>query len=254
MGIVRAVLALAMVVAVTVAAQAAEITVLSGGAIEPGLKAAAAAFQKETGHSVKITFNTTPQMRKRVAAGDAFDVVIAPPAAIKEFAAAGKVEEGGMNVGRVGSGVVVRPGAPGERCACGRSFPLIDQVIGRVDDPVKLTDGRSVGRLDHIFKGLDGILEAQIRQDRRDAVAILVVPGTGFGDRARQALLRNARERLGDEEPPRFLRIDAAVIDALLARDPHAEQRHDLARRHLAALGVPLRVVVLEAHEMRRDT
>ena len=96
-------------------------------------------------------------------------------------------------------GDLVRPSAPGQRCACGRSFPLIDQVIGRIDDPVKLTDGRSIGRLDHIFKGLDGILEAQIRQDRRDAVAILVVPGTGFSDRARQTLLRNARERLGDQ-------------------------------------------------------
>lgn len=88
------------------------ITVLSGGAIEPGLNAAAAAFQKDTGHSVKITYNTTPQMRKRVAAGDTFDVVVAPPAAVKEFAAAGKVEAGGINVGRVGLGVVVRPGAP----------------------------------------------------------------------------------------------------------------------------------------------
>ena len=91
---------------------AAEITVLSGGAIEPGLKAAAAAFQKETGHEVKITFNTTPQMRKRVGGGDTFDVVIAPPAAIDEFAKAGKVETERVNVGRVGLGVTVRLGAP----------------------------------------------------------------------------------------------------------------------------------------------
>ncbi len=94
------------------AAQAADITVISGGAIEPGLRAAAAAFEKQTGHKVKITFNTTPQMRKRVAAGDAFDVIIAPPAAVKDFTAAGKVEAGGVDVGRVGSGVAVRPGAP----------------------------------------------------------------------------------------------------------------------------------------------
>ena len=93
-------------------AGAAEITVLSGGAVEPGLNAAAAAFEKASGHSVKITYNTTPQMRKRVGGGDVFDVVIAPPAAIKDFAAAGKVEEGGINVGRVGLGVVIRPGAP----------------------------------------------------------------------------------------------------------------------------------------------
>jgi molybdate transport system substrate-binding protein len=92
--------------------QAHDITVLSGGAVEPGLNAAAAAFQKETGHAVKITYNTTPQIRKRVTAGETFDVVIAPPAAVKDFAAAGKVEAGGVEVGKVGLGVVVRPGAP----------------------------------------------------------------------------------------------------------------------------------------------
>ena len=92
--------------------QAAEITVLSGGAVEPGLNAAAAAFQKATGNTVKLTYNTTPQIQKRIGAGETFSVVIAPPAAMKEFTAAGKVDEGGVNVGRVGMGVVIRPGAP----------------------------------------------------------------------------------------------------------------------------------------------
>lgn len=114
----RVMTALAGLVLAT-AAQAAEITVMSGGAVEPGLKAAAAAFEKQTGHKVNITFNTTPQMRKRVASGDTFDVVIAPPAAVKEFAAAGKVEAGGVNIGRVGSGVAVRPGAPVPAIAAG---------------------------------------------------------------------------------------------------------------------------------------
>ncbi len=93
-------------------AQSAELTVLSGGAIEPGLKAATAAFQKESGHTVKITFNTTPQIVKRVGAGETFDVVIAPPGALKDLAFANKLEGGGVNVGRVGMGVLVRPGAP----------------------------------------------------------------------------------------------------------------------------------------------
>ncbi len=93
-------------------AHAAEITVLSGGAVEPGLHAAAQAFEKQTGHTVKITFNTTPQIRKRVGAGETFDVVIVPPAAAKDFTAAGKVEAGGVDIGKVGMGVVVRPGAP----------------------------------------------------------------------------------------------------------------------------------------------
>ncbi|MFO0252849.1 MAG: extracellular solute-binding protein [Betaproteobacteria bacterium] len=93
-------------------AQAAELTVMSGGAVEPGIKAAAAAFERQTGHKVTITFQTTPQMLKRVAAGDTFDVVIAPPNAIKQFTEAGRVEAGGVDIGRVGSGVAIRPGAP----------------------------------------------------------------------------------------------------------------------------------------------
>jgi molybdate transport system substrate-binding protein len=94
-------------------APAADITVISGGAIEPGLHAATHAFEKETAHHVKLTFNTAPQIAKRIAAGDVFDVVISPPAAIEEFAKAGKVGAGDrVNVGKVGLGVAVRPGAP----------------------------------------------------------------------------------------------------------------------------------------------
>lgn len=94
------------------AALAAEISVLSAGAIEPGLKAAAAAFDKQTGHTTKITFNTAPELKKRMEGNPAFDVVIAPPAVIGDFAAASKLAETRANVGRVGMDVAVRDGAP----------------------------------------------------------------------------------------------------------------------------------------------
>jgi molybdate transport system substrate-binding protein len=97
----------------TSSAMAAEITVLSGGAIEPGLHAASHAFEKETGHHVKITFNTAPQIAKRIAGGDVFDVIFSPPAGIEQFSKDGKVGAGDrVNVGKVGLGVAVRPGAP----------------------------------------------------------------------------------------------------------------------------------------------
>jgi molybdate transport system substrate-binding protein len=93
-------------------AGAAEIKVLSAGALEPGMKAAAAEFQKSSGHSVNLAFNTAPQIRKRIADGEVHDVVVAPPAVIDEFAKSGKVGQDRANVGRVGMGVAVRPGAP----------------------------------------------------------------------------------------------------------------------------------------------
>ena len=106
-------------------------------------------------------------------------------------------------------GDLVRPAPATQRCSCGRSFPLIEQVIGRVDDAVKLTDGRSIGRLDHIFKDVEGILEAQIRQDRLDAITILVVPFAGFSDRTRDRLQSNVRHRLGDATDVEIRLVDA---------------------------------------------
>ena len=102
-------------------AHADEIRVLSAGAIEPGLRAAAAAFDRQTGHVTTLTFNTAPALRRRMGVGlavgslvpeAAFDVVIAPPAVLGELADAGKLAEGPAHVGRVGMGVTVRDGAP----------------------------------------------------------------------------------------------------------------------------------------------
>jgi len=107
-------------------------------------------------------------------------------------------------------GDFVRPAPATGRCACGRSFPLIEEVIGRVDDSIKLVDGRSVGRLDHLFKGVEGILEAQIRQDRVDAITMLVVPSATFNDRTRETLENNTRYRLGEG-----IALEIRLVDAI---------------------------------------
>ncbi len=92
---------------------AGEVNVLSGQAIEPGLVAATDAFRAQTGHAVKITYATTPEIRRRIGAGETADVVIAPPEALDEFAKAGKIEAlARAPIGRVGVGVVVREGVP----------------------------------------------------------------------------------------------------------------------------------------------
>ncbi len=94
-------------------AMAAEVKVLSAGAVEPGLHKAVELFKKASGHDVKIQFNTTPQIAKRLEDGYVADVVIAPPAALDQHAKNSKVvTEGRAMVGRVGVGVTVRPRAP----------------------------------------------------------------------------------------------------------------------------------------------
>lgn len=83
--------------------------VLSAGAVEPGLRAALALYDKK----VAVTFNTAPQIRERVEKkGEKYDVVVVPPAVMDAFAEAGRVEPERVMLGRVGQGIAVRPGAP----------------------------------------------------------------------------------------------------------------------------------------------
>jgi molybdate transport system substrate-binding protein len=107
-----AVLGLAAGVLLGQAKTPTEIMVLSAGAVEPGLKPASLAFEKRTGHTVKIAFAPAPQIRTRIAGGETWDVVIAPPAVLDEFAKLGKIENERVALGRVGMGVAVRAGAP----------------------------------------------------------------------------------------------------------------------------------------------
>jgi molybdate transport system substrate-binding protein len=89
-----------------------EINVMSSGSCEPALDYVAAAFQKETGCAVTITYNLGARGIQSLEAGE-FDVVIASGDSIeRNFRPAGLVEDGGVSIGRMGIGVMVRPGAP----------------------------------------------------------------------------------------------------------------------------------------------
>ena len=76
-------------------AVAAEVKVLSGGAVEPGLHAFAALVKRDLGHDLKIQFNTTPQIVKRLAAGDVYDIVIVTPPVIEQAIKDGKLAADG---------------------------------------------------------------------------------------------------------------------------------------------------------------
>ena len=90
-----------------------DVKVLSAGAIEPGLIAAAEAFGKESGSHVAIEWATTPTIRQLVASGSVADILVVPPDAVDHFAAAGKIADGqSVYLGRVGVGIAVRDGAP----------------------------------------------------------------------------------------------------------------------------------------------
>lgn len=85
-------------------------------------------------------------------------------------------------------------------CACGRTLPVLDQVEGRVDDVVITPDGRRIGRLDPVFKGDSSIREAQIVQEERHSLRLLVVPADDFDSATAESLQRRLAERVGNME------------------------------------------------------
>ena len=87
--------------------------VLSAGAVKRGVSQIAAEFERATGTRVTVDFATGPEVRKRVAAGEAADVIVVPPAIMDEFAKQGKlVADSRAFVGRSRMGVVIHADAP----------------------------------------------------------------------------------------------------------------------------------------------
>jgi len=84
-------------------------------------------------------------------------------------------------------------------CPCGRAGDVFIDVDGRIEDYVMTPDGRLVGRLDHIFKEQLDVAEAQVLQQTRDALEVLVVRRPSYGDASERALLKEFRTRLGDQ-------------------------------------------------------
>lgn len=100
-----------------------ELRVLSAGAVKSGVAQVAKEFERATGTRVTVEFNTAPELRKRIAAGEAADVVVAPPAAMEEFQKLGKIDAASRGfVGRSRMGVVVHANAPAPDVATSAAF------------------------------------------------------------------------------------------------------------------------------------
>lgn len=84
-------------------------------------------------------------------------------------------------------------------CPCGRHMPGIQRLEGRMDDVLITPAGRLIGRLDPIFKSIEGVFETRIVQDRIDHVRIEVVPAEGYTRAEGERLVSELQRRLGPD-------------------------------------------------------
>jgi len=92
---------------------AAEIALLSGGAVKSAMTEAIAVWEKKTGHRVKATFAPAGEMQKRLAAGERFDAVIMPTENLPALERDGLLAPGSQRaVAGASIGIAVKKGAP----------------------------------------------------------------------------------------------------------------------------------------------
>lgn len=80
-------------------------------------------------------------------------------------------------------------------CRCGRHFPMIEAVTGKLEDSLTGSGGAVVSPsvLTFAFKGVSNIEKSQVAQVGREQWQIRLVPGAGFSEEDGRKLIDNVR-------------------------------------------------------------
>ncbi len=95
------------------AVQAAELKVLASGAVKEAYAELVPQFEKASGTKVTITWAGTVDIKKKVEAGEPYDVIIIAAPEMDAFTKAGKIADGStVDLVKSGVGIAIKPGTP----------------------------------------------------------------------------------------------------------------------------------------------
>jgi molybdate transport system substrate-binding protein len=229
-GILRSVLGLALAALLLAAgreATAAELNVLAAGAVESILRDMVGTFEKESGHTLKLTYGAVGLLRDKIYAGEPADLTIVTPVIIEQLQAKGLVRsETRTDLGRVGGGIAVRVGAP--RPAVGTPEELKQALLTAKEvyyaNPATATAGAYLLRVaDRLGVG------EEVRRKGRTAAG---------GKEAMELMAKSSADAIGLTQISEILSVKEVVLigpypgdlqsmttytGILLTRTPHAE-------------------------------
>jgi phenylacetate-CoA ligase len=125
-----------------------------------------------------------------------------------------------------------------ESCSCGRAGRIVSDVDGRMEDYVVLRNGAKIGRMDHVFKDMIRIKEAQIFQQVPGEITVRVVRARDYTSDDERNLLGEIHKRVGDDT--------AVIIDY---EEPLQRSRTGKLRFVVSTVGQPLDNGEKEFHE-----
>lgn len=127
-------------------AHADQIKVLTTGAFKQVVVALVPQFEAQTGHKVTVDNDTAGALVKRIDGGEAFDVIVLTPGALKQYADKGRVLPASVaTLAKVGIGLAVKAGAPVPEMKTVEQFKKI------------LLDAQKVAYIDPAAGGSSGI-------------------------------------------------------------------------------------------------
>lgn len=85
-----------------------------------------------------------------------------------------------------------------QSCSCKREMPIIENIIGRIEDVIIGKDGREMVRFHGIFIGLDKIIQAQVIQEEIDTIHLNIVSETPLTNEEQEILTKRIYSQLGD--------------------------------------------------------
>jgi len=85
------------------------------------------------------------------------------------------------------------------KCPCGRPGRIVSHIDGRYEDYIILKNGTRLGRMDHIFKDMVNVREAQIYQKIPGEIIIRVVRGPKYTEANEKTLFQETRKRVGSD-------------------------------------------------------
>jgi phenylacetate-CoA ligase len=100
--------------------------------------------------------------------------------------------------------------APTVSCPCGRPFPLLGPLSGRVEESFTAADGRVIPLPSTVVDDLEGLAEVQIAQLGPGRFEIRAVPGPTFDHASvRRHALVNVDQLMGPGQEVRFVVVEA---------------------------------------------
>lgn len=191
----RIAIALGLMMTAMTASSASELKLIAGGSLAPLFKELGPQFEKASGHTLSIHFDSTPNIIKRINEGTPFDAVVVPADVFKDAMAKSKLTEPTVNIARVGYGVIVRAGAPKPDLSTPDAFKKALLTAASISSTPSSAAGAYIGK---VYERL-GISEQMKAKTKAEPLPTAIAPVVARGEAELGIFLTNVFNAPGIE-------------------------------------------------------